>query len=282
MKTTTRNIFIVSSLLIAIAASLFSREIFNDNENVWDKYEKYNKYSKIDYTYIPKKPSDSIAKIVSNFPDLPVYFNGSIYTYSKNLPPELINPFSSSNRDSLYKITALPVNKYIDYIIRLPEKGSSPYLLANKMIITYPESIANINQAVIRNADPKIDLIIKNNESVTAYASESYDYNKFLNLLKVYLIMILGMFAKQLFDFLKREKDAGNDTINIGSFLKKGLAGTSFYMALTVSPMIFIAIKLLLKDDLNTIESTVISFQNGFFWYSLFDKTSSSYKTPNG
>jgi hypothetical protein len=109
--------------------------------------------------------------------------------------------------------------------------------------------------------------------------SQGVGLTKFEHFIKEYapifffILMVIGMYCNQIFENLSEQKEAGKTRVNVGEVFSEGLTGTKFWMALVVSPLIFYATYLLIKDlPSNNNLGYFYSFQNGFFWQFLFNK----------
>ena len=87
----------------------------------------------------------------------------------------------------------------------------------------------------------------------------------------MFLIMLAGMFFNQLFENLKAQKEAGRTTTNIPELLITGWKGISFWMAIVVSPIIFYGTYYLVDSLPDGSVAFFYAFQNGFFWYNIFN-----------
>jgi len=90
--------------------------------------------------------------------------------------------------------------------------------------------------------------------------------------LLMFLVMVAGMFFNQLFENLKQQKEAGRTTTNVLQLFTKGWKGISFWMALVVSPIIFYGTYYLVDSLPDGNVAYFYAFQNGFFWYNIFNK----------
>ena len=100
-------------------------------------------------------------------------------------------------------------------------------------------------------------------------ADEAYQY---LRPVLLFLVMVLGMFFNQLFESLQKQKKAGKTTINVGETFRTGFRGITFWMALFVSPLIYFATYYLVSTMPDDRIAYFYAFQNGFFWYYVFNK----------
>lgn len=106
--------------------------------------------------------------------------------------------------------------------------------------------------------------------TVTPYAfSDTYDY---VRPILLFLVMILGMFFNQLFEALQKQKKEGKTTVNIGETFKNGFKGITFWMAIVVSPIIYFCTYFLVSTIPDDKIAYFYAFQNGFFWYYIFNK----------
>ena len=86
-------------------------------------------------------------------------------------------------------------------------------------------------------------------------------------------VMVLGMLFNQLFEILQEQKNKGRKTTNMWKNLLAGIRGTTFWMAVVVSPIIFFCSFYLVDSNPNSKASYFFAFQNGFFWINIFNKT---------
>jgi hypothetical protein len=106
--------------------------------------------------------------------------------------------------------------------------------------------------------------------TVTPYSfSGTYDY---IRPVLLFLVMILGMFFNQLFEALQKQKKQGKTTTNIGATFREGFRGITFWMAVVVSPIIYFCTYFLVSSIPDDKVAYFYAFQNGFFWYYIFNK----------
>jgi len=85
-------------------------------------------------------------------------------------------------------------------------------------------------------------------------------------------MMLLGMFFNQIFEILQSQKTMGLKTTHMGRNLLQGIKGITFWMAVVVSPIIFFSSFYLVDSNPDSKTSYFFAFQNGFFWYYIFNK----------
>jgi hypothetical protein len=81
--------------------------------------------------------------------------------------------------------------------------------------------------------------------------------------------MILGMFCFQVY-FILQKYDEGEQLVPVKMFFEC-LRGAKFLMAVVVSPIIFLGIRSLITGISDSSLCCLISFQNGFFWITMFN-----------
>lgn len=86
----------------------------------------------------------------------------------------------------------------------------------------------------------------------------------------IFLSMIVGMFCFQLYNTLQRYAKNGKIVPLLKVFIESAL-GAKFLMAVVVSPIVFMAIRSLFAGVQDTSACCFISFQNGFFWITVFN-----------
>jgi hypothetical protein len=74
--------------------------------------------------------------------------------------------------------------------------------------------------------------------------------------------MVIGMAAHTAFDAVAQRKQGQQPAFDPWSFLQPAL----------VSPIIFLGVRAMLVEKEYTLEATLLSFQNGFFWQTVFEK----------
>ncbi|MCK9220510.1 MAG: hypothetical protein M0P47_10735 [Bacteroidales bacterium] len=90
--------------------------------------------------------------------------------------------------------------------------------------------------------------------------------------LLMFLIMLAGMFFNQIFENLKAQKADGHTTTNVLRLFTTGWKGISFWMAIVVSPIIFYGTYYLVDALPDGNVAYFYAFQNGFFWYNIFNR----------
>jgi len=85
-------------------------------------------------------------------------------------------------------------------------------------------------------------------------------------------LMLLGMFFNQLFELLQAQKKEGHTVTNIASVVIQGIRGITFWMAVVVSPIVFFGSFYLVDTSPDNKAVYFYAFQNGFFWYYIFNK----------
>jgi hypothetical protein len=78
-----------------------------------------------------------------------------------------------------------------------------------------------------------------------------------------FALMLLGAFASERYKFFSANALAG------GNFLKQ-ISYAYLYRSLLVSPIIFGAVVTYIGRDANVVMAAIFSFQNGFFWETIF------------
>jgi len=86
-------------------------------------------------------------------------------------------------------------------------------------------------------------------------------------------MMLLGMFFNQIFEILQAQKNRGLKSTNMWHNFLQGIKGITFWMAVVVSPIIFFCSFYLVDSNPDNKASYLFAFQNGFFWYTIFNKT---------
>jgi len=86
-------------------------------------------------------------------------------------------------------------------------------------------------------------------------------------------LMLLGMLFNQIFEILQTQKNRGFKTTNMWENFLMGIRGITFWMAVVVSPIIFFCSFYLVDSNPDNKASYFFAFQNGFFWYTIFNKT---------
>jgi hypothetical protein len=90
--------------------------------------------------------------------------------------------------------------------------------------------------------------------------------------LLMFLIMLAGMFFNQIFENLKAQKAEGHTTTNVLRLFTTGWKAISFWMAIVVSPIIFYGTYYLVDALPDGNVAYFYAFQNGFFWYNIFNR----------
>ena len=119
---------------------------------------------------------------------------------------------------------------------------------------------------------PAITTTVTPDPSPKSFTEDLFTGITWLRPLLMFVVMVAGMFFNQLFENLKQQKDAGRTTTNVLQLFTKGWKGISFWMAIVVSPIIFYGTYYLVDALPDGNVAFFYAFQNGFFWYNIFNK----------
>jgi hypothetical protein len=81
-------------------------------------------------------------------------------------------------------------------------------------------------------------------------------------LIVLIIVMLLGLVAGHLFERLKK----ATGPVSILAELRGMTHNARFWMALLISPIIFMSVYILIRDRPSTIVDYLLAFQNGFWW----------------
>ncbi|QJW90268.1 hypothetical protein HNV11_13225 [Spirosoma taeanense] len=115
-------------------------------------------------------------------------------------------------------------------------------------------------------------------QTTPSISYSSKEQTDWIKVIIFFLVMLLGMFFKQTWDFLKKEQASGVDVANLWKIMRKSTSGISFLLAVVISPLVFYSIYFVIKDIPDDIKAGFLAFQNGFFWYYIFEKQETTFK----
>lgn len=127
-----------------------------------------------------------------------------------------------------------------------------------------------------RYYDPNSEKFLAKEKAITSLNS-AIGFKKIIWVGVLFLFMIGGMFANQIFEILQTQKTQGKTTTNIKAATLEGFEGITFWMAIVVSPMIFFTTYSMMGHMSNAV-AIFYSFQNGFFWFTIFGNIEKSIK----
>lgn len=83
-----------------------------------------------------------------------------------------------------------------------------------------------------------------------------------------FVFMVIGTLASERYKYFVANENAGLNFF-------KNISYSYLYRSLLVSPMVFAAVVTYIGKDANIVMATIFSFQNGFFWETIFNNKAS-------
>lgn len=84
------------------------------------------------------------------------------------------------------------------------------------------------------------------------------------------LAMVLGIFANAVWRAL--EGRAEGDSVAPRAVLRESLLSASFLRSAVVSPIVFLLVYSLVREEPDLVVANLLAFQNGFFWEAVLHR----------
>jgi len=115
-----------------------------------------------------------------------------------------------------------------------------------------------------------------------AYFEYYKDVSKFAWGGLLFVAMILGMLANQMFARTKQLEKAGKEESGWAELFKYSVRGLGFIQGILVSPIVFYGVVKSADITGFNFALVIFSFQNGFFWSVVFAKETKSLQNEHG